>query len=100
MTLIADGKEESIKVARVKQDFFDGPKVAPLLGRFFVPEEYRSGRTAVGVLSHDYWRGRFGSTPAIIGQQIQLDGRSVVIVGIGPKNFGPAEAPVWIPAAK
>ena len=100
MTLNADGKEESIKVARVSRDFFDGPKVTPLLGRFFVPEEYRGGGTSVGVLSHEYWSGRFASTPGVIGQQIQLDGRAVVIVGIGPKNFGPADAPVWVPAAK
>ena len=100
MTLTADGKEESINVARVKQDFFDTPKVTAMLGRFFAPEEYRGSGGAVAVLSHDYWQGRFGGRPTIIGQQVQLDGRPVVIVGIGPKNFGPTDVPVWIPGVR
>jgi putative ABC transport system permease protein len=85
------------------QDFFPLMGVAPALGRAFKPEEFESGVDNVIVLSDRFWARRFGSDPSIIGRKIQLDGKTVEIVGVMPPGFehpmlwGPVDT--WQPLA-
>jgi putative ABC transport system permease protein len=85
------------------QDFFPLMGVAPALGRVFKPEEYEPGVDNVIVLSDRFWARRFGSDPSIIGRKIQLDGKTVEIVGVMPPGFehpmlwGPVDT--WQPLA-
>jgi predicted permease len=82
-------------------DFFPMLGVAPALGRVFKPEEFEPGADNVVVLTDRFWARRFGSDPNIVGQKIQLDGKSVEIVGVMPPGFehpilwGPID--VWQP---
>jgi putative ABC transport system permease protein len=69
------------------QDFFPLMGVAPALGRVFKPEEFEPGVDNVIVLSDRFWARRFGSDPSIIGRKIQLDGKTVEIVGVMPPGF-------------
>ncbi len=68
-------------------DFFPLLGVAPARGRVFNPEEFEPGADNVIVLTDRFWQRRFGSDPDIVGRTIQLDGKTVQIVGVMPPGF-------------
>ena len=82
-------------------DFFPVLGVAPAQGRVFKPEEFEPGVDNVIVLSDRFWTRRFGGDPTIVGRKIQLDGKTVEIVGVMPPGFehpilwGPID--IWQP---
>ena len=84
-------------------DFFPLMGVAPALGRAFKPEEFEPGADNVIILTDRFWTRRFGSDPGIVGRTIQLDGKSVEVVGVMPPGFehpilwGPID--IWQPLA-
>ena len=94
-----NGQQDSVEVARVSPAFFEGPQVRPMIGRLFVPDEYRSGTTSpVALISYDYWQSRFGGSPEVVGRQIDVDGRRTVIVGVTPQDFAfPQNTRISIP---
>jgi predicted permease len=75
--------------------------VAPAAGRVFNPEEFEPGADNVIILTDRFWARRFGSDPNIVGRTIQLDGKSVQVVGVMPPGFdhpilwGPLD--IWQP---
>ena len=92
-----NGRSTSVPGATVTPEFFPGSGAQPFLGRFFVEPDHASSVPVV-VLSHDLWVNSFGSSPGVIGQRIQLDGRSVTVVGIAPPGFRvPDGAQLWTP---
>jgi putative ABC transport system permease protein len=68
-------------------DFFPMLGVAPARGRVFKPEEFEPGADNVIVLTDRFWTRRFGSDPGIIGRTIQLDGKTVEVIGVMPPGF-------------
>ena len=84
-------------------DFFPMLGVAPEHGRVFKPEEFEPGADNVVILTDRFWTRRFGSDPNIIGRKIQLDGKTVEVVGVMPPGFdhpmlwGPID--MWQPLA-
>ncbi|HEV8136250.1 MAG TPA: ABC transporter permease [Pyrinomonadaceae bacterium] len=82
-------------------DFFPLFGVAPARGRVFRPEEFEPGNDNVVVLTDRLWARRFGSDPNVVGRKIQLDGKSVEIIGVMPPAFdhpilwGPID--IWQP---
>ena len=84
-------------------DFFPMLGVQPAHGRYFKTEEFEPKADNVIVLSDRFWARRFGSDPNIVGQRIQLDGKTVEIVGVMPPGFehpilwGPVD--IWQPLA-
>src|ERR1043166_5428651 len=68
-------------------DFFPMLGVAPARGRVFKPEEFEPGADNVVVLTDRFWTRRFGSDPGVVGRKIQLDGKTVEIVGVMPPGF-------------
>jgi putative ABC transport system permease protein len=58
------------------------------LGRFFTPDENRiGGGEAVVVLTHHFWRRRFGGDPEIIGRSVLLNGKPFTVVGVTSPSF-------------
>ena len=82
-------------------DFFPMLGVVPARGRVFKPEEFEPGADNVVVLTDRFWTRRFGSDPNVVGRRIQLDGKTVEIVGVMPPGFdhpilwGPID--IWQP---
>jgi len=68
-------------------DFLPAFGVAPALGRLFNPEEFEPGVDNVIVLSDRFWQSRFGGDPGIVGRKLQLDGKTVSVVGVMPPGF-------------
>lgn len=71
----------------VSADYFPQMAVAPAMGRFLLPEDDRPGAPKVAVLSDRFWRSHFGGDPGVVGREVRLDGQSVAIVGIMPRQF-------------
>ncbi len=84
-----DGSDGAEMVAGLwsTADLFRVFGVAPALGRAFTDEESRPGVERVAVLSHEYWRRRFGSDPEILGSAIRLGGGRATVVGVMPAGF-------------
>jgi hypothetical protein len=94
-----DRQPGEIDGARVTPAFFSTSGTQPLLGRLFIAPEYQSTERPVGILAHRYWTDKFRSSPAIIGSTLEVDGRTVVIVGVAPSGFQPRGAGLlWMPA--
>jgi len=69
------------------EELFAVFSVKPFLGRVFTAGEARAGAARVVVLSHDYWRRRFGSDPNILQKPIRVERGSATIVGVLPAGF-------------
>jgi predicted permease len=82
--------------------------VVPLLGRLLSPEDANpSSGTAsqVAVISYEFWQGRLGGVPNVVGKQIRVEGHPFTIIGVTRKWFTgltrgePAEITLPITAA-
>ncbi len=91
-------RPEVILGTAVSYDFFELFGVKPALGRTFRKEEGEPGKGTVAILSHAFWKRRFGGDPKAVGRTITLDGRIYNVVGIAPETFKvPAKRDVWVP---
>ena len=58
------------------------------LGRLLTADDDRTpGAHNVVVLSHAYWRSRFGEDPSILNDTIMINGRPMTVVGVAPLGF-------------
>src|SRR5258706_2886440 len=72
----------------VSGEAFEILKVPPALGRLFSTEEDRiPGGHPVVVISHDYWQRRFHADPHVLGQRMQIWGKSYSIIGVARQGF-------------
>jgi putative ABC transport system permease protein len=97
VTLTGAAEPEQVMSVRASANLFPLLGVAPMLGRTFTAEEERQ-KARVVVLSHGLWRRRFGASPNVLGQTLEIDGVSSQVIGVMPERFRPdQEAPVWEP---
>src|SRR5579864_4369863 len=100
VNLTAKGNVDHALGCHVSANFFDVLDVKPAMGRTFLPEEDLSGRGQVAIVSHGFWERRYGGDPGLLGQTIQLDGRSYTVIGIMPPEFDyPVPMELWVPLA-
>ena len=94
-------RPEKIQGRRVTHNFFDLLGVTPALGRVFRADEDRPGAQRVAILSHSFWRDRFGGDPAIVGRDLLLDNSRVIVVGVMPAGFQflGGDVGLWMPAS-
>ncbi len=72
----------------VTGNYFSLLRVPAFRGRMLRPSDSEApGREPVVVLSHAAWMRLFGGDPAVVGQQLQIRGVYVEIVGIAPEGF-------------
>jgi putative ABC transport system permease protein len=97
MNMTGRGEPQMLAAAAVSHDFFGTLGVPALKGRTFAPEDARADGGGVVILSHGLWQTYFGSDPTMLGQQLSLDGKSHVVVGIMPSHFSfPARTALWV----
>jgi predicted permease len=83
----------------VSGEFFELLGVTPALGRTFGRAEEAEGTNDVIVLSHGFWRRRFGGDPNIVGRTIRANNRPFTVVGVMGSGFsflGPRYQ-FWVP---
>jgi len=94
------GEPEPIFAAQATVNFFSTLGVRPFLGRDFAAGEDLAAGPRVAILSYGSWIRRFGGDPHILGRSIQLDDKSVSIIGVLPRTFEFAprgNAEIWVP---
>jgi putative ABC transport system permease protein len=92
------GDAETIQGARVTPGFFETLGVMPMLGRAFLPDEYRLGHEMEVIFNYPYWQRHFGGDPGVVGRRVTLDGVSFEVVGIMPPGFPlGADYEMWAP---
>jgi predicted permease len=85
--LTGNGEPERVGTIRVSSSLLPMLGMHAELGRLFVPEEDRPGRTATALLSCGTWARRYGSDPGIVGKTISLNGVPYEVVGVMPRSF-------------
>jgi len=94
------GEPEPIFAAQATVNFFSTLGVRPFLGRDFAAGEDIAAGPKVAILSYGSWIRRFGGDLHILGRSIQLDDKSVSIIGVLPRAFEFAprgNAEIWVP---
>ena len=72
----------------VSGSYFPVLGMQPALGRLLGPGDDRSiGESPVAVLSHAWWQSRFGADPNVLNETIIVNGQSLTIVGVAPRDF-------------
>jgi predicted permease len=72
----------------VSGSYFPVLGLQPALGRLIEPSDERAfGEAPVVVLSHSYWRSRFGENPAVLNEKLIVNGQPLTIVGVTPEGF-------------
>jgi len=98
--LAGEGDPEQVLAFKVTAEFFQTLGEEPRIGRSFLENEDIPGNDRVAVLSHELWERRFGADPAIVGREIQLDGRNHEVIGIAAERVRyPSPAELWVPLA-
>lgn len=83
---------------KVSPEFFSSLGVPLSAGRGFLAEEGRPGAGPAVILGHGLWQRAFGSDPAVVGRDVDMDGGSFTVVGIAPPAFQfPEGAEIWSP---
>ena len=81
---------EPSDVLTASGQFYATLGVSAELGRVFAASDDRIGGGPSGlaaVISHDCWRRRFASDPAVVGRQVRVDRRMFTIIGVTPAGF-------------
>jgi len=100
VTLGAGTAPVRVRTGAVSADFFEVMGVAPVVGRTFLPDEYRFGAPPAIVLGYAAWRAHFAADRSVVGRQVRVDGRPVTVVGVMPEGFAfPRRAEAWEPLA-
>jgi predicted permease len=85
------GREEILaptgEGALVTPGVFDLLGVRALHGRTFESQDARPGSDDVVMLSETLWRSAFGADRGLLGRRINVNGQSLVVIGIMPAAF-------------
>lgn len=86
----------------VSGNYFTVLGVRPELGRFFAgTDEVALASEGAAVISHAYWQRELAGDSAVIGRALNVNGRTMTVVGVAPARFSgvyPAlRTDVWLP---
>jgi putative ABC transport system permease protein len=100
-TITGRGEPELAIGQQVTPSFFQALRAKPALGRVFLEAEGKTGQDRVVLLSHAFWRDKFGTQTDALGQTLTMNGKPYTIVGVMPESFDfPRRAvKLWVPAA-
>jgi len=96
--LTGRGEPERIRGASIMADYLTTLGVKPVLGRGFTLEEDQPGGPAVALIGYGFWQQHFGGNTSVIGEKLNLEGRSYTVIGVMPPGFDlPEAAEIWLP---
>src|SRR5436309_4838299 len=98
----AGGQEERVRAQWVSGNAFSLLGTQPALGRLLSgADDLRPGDHPVAVLSHAFWRRRFGGSPSVLGRWLTLQEKQYQIVGwAGGRRAGTEPGlmtDLWVP---
>ncbi len=81
VTIRGDDGGERLTAKEVRPDFFTTLGVEPVLGRAF--DDADAGRSErLVVLDHGLWQRRYGGSPDVLGNTLDLEGEPHTVVGV------------------
>lgn len=101
-TLTHLGESERVNGRAVTHGFLPTLGIATALGRnFLAQEDHPAGQARVAIVSHGFWRDRFGGDPQILQRTITVNEATYGIIGVLPERFtwGGASLDLLVPLA-
>ena len=86
-TMTGVGEPERLRAVGVSDNFLDVLGVPLAAGRNFTADECRFNGPRVAILSHAFWKRRFGGDPNIVGRAVAMSNEPTTIVGVLPASF-------------
>ncbi len=93
------GDAEPVHLAFVTANYFPEFGVVPVAGRVLTSEDERSDAEPPAIVGEVFWRNRLGADPAVIGQDIRVNGKRLRVVGVAPQS-AKIRDDVWLPLAR
>jgi putative ABC transport system permease protein len=87
IAMIVNGEPVDVSGLTLSADVFSALGVQPALGRAYTVEEDLRDNNAVIVLSHEFWRGRLGGRPDVLGLTLSTADGGRTVVGVMPPRF-------------
>jgi len=98
-SLTSAGQEpEQVSVQLVTSQLFPLLGVDAQIGRTFLTDDDRPD-SDVALISHRFWRRRFGGDPDVVGRIVTVNGSARAVVGVMPASFDLFDRRVdlWVP---
>jgi putative ABC transport system permease protein len=80
--VVVGGQPVAASVINVSTDCFCTLGIAPVLGRAFLPEEFKAGANNVVVITDLFWRKHFNAARDVLGRKVLINKQACVIVGV------------------
>jgi putative ABC transport system permease protein len=99
-SLLGGDEPERVNGELVSANYFSLLGVSAAQGRTFLPEEDRTpDARRVALVGYGLWQRRYGASPNLVGQTIQLSDGDYTVVGIMPEGFRGIsdQAELWLP---
>src|SRR5215472_8051579 len=90
------GRPQLVTLTVTVPDFFKTLRMAPHVGRSFTAAECEPGHDDVIVLTQAFAAKQFGGSLEALGQSIELNGRTLHVIGVLPPEF---ELKSWFPTS-
>ena len=87
VSVSVDGRAELANANVVSGNYFETLRVSAAAGRTLGPADDTPGAPGAAVISHGFWRKRFGGAGDTIGRSINVNGIPFTIVGITAPGF-------------
>jgi putative ABC transport system permease protein len=84
MVLVGQGPAERIEGTFASASIFTVTGRPFILGRPFTESEDKVGGPLIAVISDRFWKNHFGGDPGVIGKTLDVNGRTLQIVGVAP----------------
>jgi len=95
--LTGRGQPERVAGLQVSTEFLSVLGVTPAMGHDFAPgQDAVGGDNRVVILTHSFWKTRFGGTPSAVGSAVSLDQIPHRVVGILPPDVLMQDEPKFL----
>jgi predicted permease len=92
LSLGLNGRGERLDGELVSGNYFQVLGVQAALGRVITPDDDRiPDGQPVAVLSYRFWMERFHGNPAVLGQNLLVNGRQLTVIGVSQAGFDGVE---------
>jgi putative ABC transport system permease protein len=88
LTVGSDSGPARMFGVQITPGFFGMLGVNPVVGRFFPADAIEPGKNQMVILSEPFWRAQYHSDPGAIGQELTINEKPYVIVGVVPAAVG------------
>ena len=93
VNVMVDGNADMARSFISSGNYYQVLGVRTTIGRPLEPSDDRAGAAAAAVISHQYWRARFGGNPSVVGKLIRVNNVPLTIVGVIAPEFTGIQEP-------